>query len=326
MPVRNGGKYLNICLDSILQQSYANWQLVVIDDHSTDQTYQVLQAYAQADRRIQVYKNIGIGIIPALQVASTHATGAYITRMDADDIMPVKKLDILLKLLAEKSAGYVATGHVSYFSDEHQIGDGYRSYEQWLNQLCTSDTHFSEIYRECVIPSPCWMMRRSDFEQIGGFFANRYPEDYDLCFRMYAHGLTVVSSADVLHHWRDHNSRASRNDPNYADNRFLDLKMYYFIKIEVAKYDKIILVGAGKKGKAVARHLQSQMIDFDWMTNNERKVGVDIYGVVLQSCTQLATRKHPSTCVIAAIGNKLEQLEVSSLTSDAAGLMVYFFG
>lgn len=325
MPVRNGGQYLSICLDSILRQSYANWQLIVIDDHSTDETYEILQAYALADRRIQVHKNIGVGIIPALQIASSHATGVYITRMDADDIMPIEKLSTLLDLLAEKSSGYVATGHVSYFSEDRHIGDGYRSYEQWLNQLCITDTHFSEIYRECVIPSPCWMMRRSDFDQIGGFDANRYPEDYDLCFRMYAHELKVVSSNAVLHHWRDHNSRASRNDPNYADNRFLDLKMYYFIKIEVPKYAKIILVGAGKKGKAVARHLRSEMIDFDWMTNNERKVGVDIYGVILQPCRHLASPEQESTCIIAAIGNKLEQLEIRDIASGANGLTVHFF-
>ena len=110
-------------------QSYTDWQLIAVDDHSDDQSRALLEK--DNDPRIEVYTNEGKGILPALQTAQKHIRGTYVTRMDADDIMPIHKLENLLKLVRSKNGGIVSTGAVNYFSDEEiraSYGFGFNYY------------------------------------------------------------------------------------------------------------------------------------------------------------------------------------------------------
>ena len=141
--------------------------------------------------------------------------------------------------------------------------------------------NFQDLYKECVIPSPCWMVYRTDLEKCAAFRPNRYPEDYDLCFRFYENGLKIIPNDQVLHQWRDYPNRTSRTDKNYADNRFLAIKVHYFLKLEMDKTRPLVIWGAGRKGKLIARQLIEYKIDFQWVCNNERKIGRDIYGQIL---------------------------------------------
>lgn len=322
MPVRNGIPFLEDCLDSIINQSHENWELFVVNDHSTDDTQLVLDKYAKLDNRINPEKNQGNGIIDALNTGYNLSNGDYITRMDADDIMPTNKLEILISLLKTKTSLSVATGHVSYFSATG-VKDGYKSYETWLNQLCENNNHYQYIYKECAIASPAWMMRRDHFEKIGGFKSETYPEDYDLCFRMYEHGVKIIPTNAIVHHWRDHGNRTSRNDENYADNRFLELKLEYFKKIEVPKFTRFILLGAGKKGKTVAKFMVENNIAFTWATNNPKKIGVDIYGIILEDYDHVTLDKE-STAVLITVANKEEQLEIKSRLFDVEPASIYY--
>jgi len=301
MPVKNAGPYLGECLDSILAQDYTDWELIAVDDHSSDDSYSILNEYAQDDKRIHVFQlnKVQKGIIPALQWAYENCSGEYITRMDADDLMSVSKLSLMVSNLNRQGYGNVAVGLVSYFSNDG-VGEGYRRYAEWLNDLTSASSNFNEIYKECVIPSPCWMMARGDFDAIGGFQNDTYPEDYDLCFRMRKHQLNIIGIKDVLHHWRDHSNRASRNDPNYKDNRFLELKMSYFLTEDLNPKRKLILWGAGRKGKEIAKKLVDNAISFIWFTNNPKKIGHNIYGIVLRSDEDITDVSAPQViCAIA---------------------------
>lgn len=323
MPVRNGIPYLKECLDSIIGQSYTNWQLHVVNDHSTDDTLSVLHQYENLDSRIIPTQNKGKGIIDALTTGYNLSIGQYITRMDADDIMPPDKLETLICLLGDQETISVATGQVQYFSSTG-VKDGYKSYENWLNQLCIDNNHFDHIYKECVIASPAWMMKRDHFDLIGGFKSDTYPEDYDLCFRMYEQGAQVISTNNSIHLWRDHSSRTSRNDQNYADNRFLALKLEYFRKIEIQKHDYFMLLGAGKKGKSIAKYLIDHNIAFTWVTNNKKKIGINIYEIILEDYEEVDLSPK-GTALIISVANKDEQAEINQRISNKSKEEVYFF-
>ena len=101
MPVKNAMPYLSACLDSILNQTFKDWELIAVNDGSDDDSEETLLAYARSDSRICVYNNSGTGIIPALQLAYKKSSGNYIHRMDADDLMLPEKLQSLLDLLKE---------------------------------------------------------------------------------------------------------------------------------------------------------------------------------------------------------------------------------
>jgi glycosyltransferase involved in cell wall biosynthesis len=282
MPVFNAGPYLEECLDSILNQDYPNWELIAIDDYSTDNSKEILEMYAQKDARIQWMPNKKKGIIPALRIAFSQTIHPLITRMDADDIMPINKLKILSQKLLESGEKHVSTGKVSYFSAK-TLGKGYLKYEQWINSMVDHENHFDHIFQECVIPSACWLAFKKDLLQIEAFRESEYPEDYDLVFRLYKGGFKICSSKEILHLWRDHPERASRNDSNYADQNFFHLKVKYFIDLKYNPDKTLFLWGAGTKGKHVARLFIDRKIPFCWVSNNEKKIGKDIYGKIIDS-------------------------------------------
>lgn len=282
MPVRNAGNYLRECLESVIAQDLANWELIAVDDHSEDNSLEILRRSAGEEPRIRVLQNNGTGIVPALRQAFLASAGNYISRMDADDVMAKNKLSRLKDLLQNRGEGHVATALVKVFPATTVQG-GYRRYEEWLNGLTLSRKNYTEIYKECVIPSPCWMVNRNDLQQCGAFEAEVYPEDYDLCFRFYRQGLKVVSSPEVLHFWRDHPERASRNDPHYTDQTFFSLKLDHFFEADRLSSRQLVLWGAGRKGKQLARELIGRGKTFSWVCNNEKKAGNEIYGQVVMN-------------------------------------------
>lgn len=321
MPCKNAAAFLHQTLDSILNQSYPNWELIVIDDHSTDNSFEILNHYAKKYSNIKVLTNQGNGIIDALQTAYNESIGQLITRMDADDLMTPDKLLLMIDTLVINGKGNVATGLVKYFS-ESELGDGYKKYEKWLNGLTQSNTNYSEIYKECSIPSPCWMVWKEDFENCGGFNSDIYPEDYDLAFRFYQNNLKVIGIHQILHYWRDHTNRTSRNDTKYADNNFIELKTKYFIKIDYQPKKKLILWGAGKKGKQIANLLIQQNISFDWICNTQNKIGHNIYSKQLLDASQ----KHFDNCqVIVAVANTTEQNEIKNRLKTGFKTESYYF-
>ena len=307
IPFKNTGTYLKPCLISIINQSYSNWELLIIDDGSTDDSFDIVNSFALKDARIQLYKNIGNGIIDALQLAFSKSNGELITRMDSDDIMLPNKIEVLANNLITHGTQHVAVGLVNYFA-EGGIKDGYKSYEVWLNGLTEKGTNFSEIYKECVIPSPCWMVYRSDFIACDAFNPNLYPEDYDLAFRFYKHGFKCIPCNEVLHNWRDYNTRTSRTHVHYAENHFIDIKLKYFLELDYNPDKTLVIWGAGKKGKTIAKKLIEKKISFEWICDNPNKIGRDIYGVILKPFNYLAEVSHAQS--IITVANKTEQKEI----------------
>jgi glycosyltransferase involved in cell wall biosynthesis len=276
MPVRNAAPFLDECLLSIIGQSIAEWELIAIDDHSTDSSFEILEGYAEIDKRIKCFENYGKGIIDALTLGFNKSSGEFITRMDADDVMDQDKLLVLSHLL-DQNPGSVVTSKVNYFS-AFDLGEGYEKYQDWLNSFMDTGRHYTEIYKECVLPSPNWMMERSTLKRIGGFDSLEYPEDYDLCFKLYEAGVPIIASTAKLHFWRDYAERTSRNDPHYADNRFTHLKVRYFIRCDYEAEKTLFVWGAGSRGKLIAKELIDAKIPFKWITGNLKKIGKDIYG------------------------------------------------
>lgn len=325
MPVFNASRHLAACLESIRTQSEVHWELIAIDDQSTDNSLSILNAAAEEDVRIHCYSNPEKGIIPALHLAFQKSNGQLISRMDADDLMAKDKLKALKEILITKGKGWVATGWVQYFSDT-TLMDGYLKYEQWLNELSRTDRHYEAIYQECVLPSPCWMTWREDLQASGAFEPNVYPEDYDLCFRFYRQGLKIKAAQKVLHHWRDHAQRSSRNDPHYAQQQYFDLKLPYFLELDHQKERPLILWGAGKKGKQLAYKLKAAGVDFRWITNNLKKQGQFIGGCLVEPEELLVQVQNPQIIIaIAAPDERMAIQQRLDSSGQQAGKDYFFF-
>jgi glycosyltransferase involved in cell wall biosynthesis len=323
-PFKNTTSYLEACLDSIIAQDYEHWELLIVDDHSTDNSYDLVNAYAEKDKRIKLFKNKGQGIIDALRLAFSESSGSFITRMDSDDLMHPKKLSTMLKDLKTHGKQHLALGLVTYFS-ENGIGDGYAKYESWLNTLTQNGDNYSEIYKECVIPSPCWMLHRDDFLDCGALTPDRYPEDYDLTFRFYKNDIKCIPSNTVLHYWRDYSTRASRTHEHYAENHFLELKVDYFLELNYDNSRPLSVWGAGQKGKKVTKLLKLKGIDFTWICDNPKKIGKHIYDELLYSFEHLKVLERPQS--IVTVANTESQAEIKAYF-ECHGMLTmkdYFF-
>lgn len=313
IPFKNTETFIAECITSILKQSYTNWELLIVDDSSTDTSYTIVETFSNNDDRIKLFKNSGSGIIDALRVAFKMSNGELITRMDSDDVMTPYKLEVLASGLLKHGKQHVALGLVNYFS-ESGIKDGYRNYEIWLNKLTKTGNNYSEIYKECIIPSPCWMVYRDDLITCDAFNPNTYPEDYDLAFRFYKHGFKCIPCNDTIHNWRDYSSRASRTDAHYAENHFIPLKLNYFLELDYNPNKTLVVWGAGNKGKNIAKYLIEKEIPFEWICDNPNKIGHDIYGKILQPISFL--EEVENTQSIITVANKTAQVEILEYLID----------
>ena len=302
IPFKNPGKYFKPCLESIRNQSYQNIEVLMIDDHSNYNDAEVARMAQIKDKRFQLYRSNGPGIINALQTGLNLAKGEFISRMDADDLMTKDKIELMRSALLKSNQKSVCTALVSYFASEKSIQEGFIKYENWLNKLTTEESNFTQIYKECTIPSPCWMARKLDIENIGGFKCLTYPEDYDLAFKMYYSKLKIISVKKVLHHWRDHPNRISRTSETYKMENFTPLKLKYLLDYEI-KHEHVILWGAGKKAKRIAKQLLEKKVHFDWITENTNKIGKSIYGKLVQDLSRLKDENQKVIiCAISQIG------------------------
>ena len=300
MAVKDTAPFLPACLDSILAQTYTHWELIAVNDHSSDDTPQILEAYAKRDSRIRVFHSDRPRLIPTLQVGYTQAQGSLINRMDSDDKMPDYKLQVLVANWLLYGKGHVIAGGTKHFVDEGEVGDGFLKYERWLNTVARTQTHYQQIYKECVIPSHCWIIHKDDFDAVGAFDPLVYPEDYDLCFRFYKQRLTVIGIDYVLHHWRDRSNRISRTWEEYKDNRYFELKLRYFYQLDRDKNRPLVLWGAGRNGKDMAKLLQAHNDTFHWVCDNEKKIGKDIYDVRMAHYDSIPTLPEPQIMIVVA--------------------------
>ncbi|MCB9222568.1 MAG: glycosyltransferase family 2 protein [Crocinitomicaceae bacterium] len=263
MPVKNAAQYLEQCMDSIVHQSYGNWELIAVDDGSTDNSMEILENYERYNPRIKVLESTEGGIIPALQMAFEHSSGEFITRMDADDVMPTRKLEQLFDAIEGEPKKTVVTGKVRYFSDK-KVSEGYKRYESWLNTVVEDESFRENLYRECVIASPNWMVHRSCFEDDFAISSLEYPEDYDMVFKWFDHGYEFKSVNSVTHLWREHPERTSRNSENYQQKAFFELKTKRFIQHFNDQIQGVQVIGAGEKGKLVSEILSRNNVSFQW--------------------------------------------------------------
>ncbi|MBL7811380.1 MAG: glycosyltransferase family 2 protein [Bacteroidetes bacterium] len=320
IPARNAAPWLAECLLSLQQQTLTDWECILVQDHSQDSSLDIMEIFATADARFRIVQNEGEGLIAANQTALKYAQGTCITRMDADDLMPGQRLEKMHLALQQAAPKTVVTGKVRFFP-ESALGTGTRFYQDWLNARCDLNDHWQWIWRECVIPSPCWMMRREELLEAGGFDSADYPEDYDMAFRLFRKNYTVVAVPEICHYWRQHGRRFSHSS-HYSAEKFMALKWKYFSQIELPKFRQLILLGTGDKGKLLKNLLQQDQQPFQWASHQPHVAGNTIHGMTVQDLHSIPAG--PDTCVISTLSS-IDQFDAVYQTLAGKGVTVFRF-
>lgn len=121
VPIYNCEKYLEKCLDSILKQTYSNWELILVDDGSSDNSYNICSMYADKDRRISVFtqKNAGAGV--ARNYGIEKSTGEYLMFCDSDDFLYSGALDRFVEVAQKRNSDLIISGYNEFRYENDKI-------------------------------------------------------------------------------------------------------------------------------------------------------------------------------------------------------------
>lgn len=199
LPVRDGLPYLPAAVNSILDQTYENFELLAIDDGSIDETRQWLAARSFQDDRLRVLDNQGTGLVDALNYGISQAQGAYIARMDADDIAMPRRFERQVKFLEANPLIAVLGTQVLPIDAK---GDPAGRATAFPTDPATIANALLE--KGCVFRHPTIMARREALQSVGGYRADlAYAEDFDLWLRM-AERFKLANLPDVTLFYRSH--------------------------------------------------------------------------------------------------------------------------
>jgi glycosyltransferase involved in cell wall biosynthesis len=178
LPVFNAAATLPTSLRSIGRQTFTDWECIAVDDGSTDATLAHLRSYAAADPRFAVVQAPHRELVAALNTGLERCRGRFVARMDADDVMHRRRLEVQVAAL-EANPSLTAVGcHVRLFP-RVDLRDGRRAYEAWLNAMGCADEVRRDAYVECPVAHPTMTIRRDVLMELG-YRGCGWAEDYDL--------------------------------------------------------------------------------------------------------------------------------------------------
>ncbi len=276
MPCFNAAETLAEAVDSIRTQTLQDWELIILDDGSSDASPRIAADYQAADARIRCRAIPHQGIVAALQHACEEARGDLIARMDADDAAHPERLERQVAFMQAHPDVALCGTQVHAFGK--RLRQGRARYERWINGLVSHEQMLRDLFVECPIPHPTFMLRRSDFAEVGGYQDHGWPEDYDLVMRLFLNEKRFGKIPEPLLQWRESPERLSRVDQRYSPEQFRALKRHYLLASYLKGRDTFYQWGAGEVGKAWLREWGGRnpvaVVDI-----NPRKIGHAIHGV-----------------------------------------------
>lgn len=204
LPVYNGARYLRLAIESILAQTLTNFELLVIDDGSSDESRDIAQGYVDEDGRVRVLSQANAGIVTALNWGLANARGEFVARMDSDDIsLPMRLAQQLAYMRANPDV--VLVGGKAQLIDAHGLRTGLPSNSS--RYACTNLAIFPPQVLTAV--HPLIMMRTEAIRKLGGYRSDfPHAEDHDLFMRMSRIG-RVKHIPDVVLLYRIHGGNVS---------------------------------------------------------------------------------------------------------------------
>lgn len=301
LPCRDAAQYLPQTIASLEAQSFENYQVIAVDDGSRDDTAACLADWARRDPRVKVAGGKGRGVVAALATALGLARAPIIARMDADDVAEPRRFERQLAYLAEHPRLVACGTRIRYFPRQ-VVGEGLRRYEAWINTLVEPELVARDIFIECPIPHPTLMIRREALLSVGGYRDCGWPEDYDLCLRLWEAGNSMANVPEVLLHWREHAGRVSRRDQRYVLEAFCRCKVHFLLRSLLRRRQGAVVWGAGPVGKRFGRELRRQGVSLRAFVDlDPRKIGQHIHGAPVVAPRQIG--EYRQSLVLAAVGS-----------------------
>jgi glycosyltransferase involved in cell wall biosynthesis len=316
MPVRDEAAHLDRAIRSIVKQKLSDWELVAVDDGSTDRTPAILAHWAQRDERIRVLTLEHVGLVAALNLGLQQCRGTLVARMDADDFSHPWRLASQAHHLQKHPEVALVSCRIRKMP-RRSLRIGMLRYEGWLNSLLTSEQIARDIYVESPVAHPSVMLRRTTMiDELNGYRDMGWPEDYDMWLRLHQAGGRMEKLPETLLYWSEREERHSRTSFRYSPNSFRRLKAYFLKRGPLRHHREVVMWGAGRIGKRMGLAMVNEgfrlaaFVDLD-----PDKIGQTIHGAPVVHPTQLGP--YANVPILSAVGKMGVREEIRR---DAAAL------
>lgn len=228
MGAYNCEKTIDESIQSILNQTCQEWELIVCDDCSGDNTYNILKKYEKQYDNIIVLKNhVNLGLNETLNKCLDKAKGEYIARMDADDISLPERLEREAEFLDKNREIDIVSSPMIYFDNKGDWGQGKQKEYPEKKDF---------IYGTPFCHAPC-MVRREAYKKVNGYSVNKHllrVEDYHLWIKMYREGFKGYNFQEPLYKMRDDRNAYSRRKYKYRINEaYVRFLAFYEFKLPI---------------------------------------------------------------------------------------------
>lgn len=280
LPVFNVAPFLSETLDSLCTQSFPDFELIAVDDGSTDQSAEILDRFAAVDSRIRVIKwASNRGIVAALNEGLQQACGGLIARMDGDDACHPDRFSKQVAYMDQHPEVGVVGCQVAFRAGPGD-GRGFQTYIQWLNSLLEPDEIELARFIESPLAHPSVLFRRELVDRYGMYRQGPFPEDYELWLRWLDKGVRMAKVPQELLIWRDRDSRLTRTDPRYRPMAFYRVKAEYLANwLHRQGQSTVCVWGAGRVTRKRARLIEEWGVTVDsFIDIDPRKIGREYGG------------------------------------------------
>lgn len=269
LPFYNPGVKLENAITSIFNQTFTNWELVLINNNACEISASIARRWTKADQRIRmVYESVQ-SVAHAMNTGLRNARADLVARMDADDISLPGRLEEQFKYMnANPGSGAVSTQ--SIFNTELKKSKGFLLYVNWQNSLISHNEHYLSRFVESPLAQPTIMFRKKLIDLYGYYNTGNLPEDYELWLRWFEKGIRFYKIPKPLVIWNDHCERLTRTHANYSKDAFLDIRYKYLVrwlKLNITGKKKIIVCGSSKNITRKAEHLYKLGVKIDGFTD-----------------------------------------------------------
>ena len=291
MPYQNSAATIGESIGSILRQGFTSWELIAVNDHSSDESEEIVKDFADKDSRIKPIRSFDRGIANALNRGIESSSAHLIARMDADDLMlPDRLIAQVDHLLRNPSLGLVSCKVRHWPCGDHD-SRGYENYVEWTNRQLSHEQISLGSFIESPLAHPSVIFRRELILKYGLYENGPFPEDYELWLRFLANGVKMEKLDQTLLKWRDLPTRLSRKSTNYSKDAFQKIKAKYlskWIKSNLMEEIEIRGWGAGRIALTQAKHLWAHGLRLEIFYDvDKKKFGKPRNGLTVKSVDEI---------------------------------------